>query len=141
MVMDPNYLKRIRDIRRRNVESRTKGVPLLFQEEAMIDLMLRNKVPTEMQHCVIKVHSKVKGTEHERYISAFNICAATFIKYGYQQPRSMTLTGKGMRNNLQHRREPDAGWKADRYKWLVNRLWRGYLERREKELASKRRRR
>lgn len=140
MAVDPNYIRRIRDIRRRNVEARAKGVPLIFQEEAMIDLMLRNKVPTQMQHCVIKVHSKVQGTAQERFISAFNICAATFIRYGYQQPRSTTLTGKGMRNNLQHRREPDAGWKKDRYNWLVNSLWRGYLERRSKELASKRRR-
>lgn len=137
MAVDPNYLKRMREIRRRNVEARAKGVPLLFQEEGMIDLMLRNKVPTQMQHCIIKVHQKVQGSEQERFISAFNICAATFIKWGYQQPRSMTLTGKGMRNNMQHRREPDAGWKADRYRWLVNRLWRGYLERRDKELKSR----
>jgi hypothetical protein len=135
---DPNYIRRIQDIRRRNVEARAKGKPLIFQETEMLDLILRNKIPTQMQHCIIKVQPKMQGSQHERFLSAFNICAAVFIKYGYQQSRSTVLTGKGMRNNLQHRREPDAGWKAQRYQWMVGNLWRGYLDRRQKELTKQR---
>ena len=133
----PNYIKRIQDIRNRNILSRTKGKPLIFPENQMLDLIYQRKVPTQMQHAILKIMQKVQGTEHERFVSAFNIGGAVFIKHGYQRPASTSLTGKGMRNNTRHRLEHDAGWKKSRYDALVARLWRGYLERKEQVAIAK----
>jgi hypothetical protein len=130
---DPNYIKRMQAIREKNVLSRTKGKPLLFRETQIIDLLIQNKVPTCMQHCCLKVMPKMIGTDHERFISAINICAAVFQKHGYMQLGSTTLTGKGMRNNTRHRLEVDAGRKSSTYKGIVERLWRGYMDRRVKD--------
>jgi hypothetical protein len=136
---DPNYIIRIQNIRERNILSRTKGKPLIFSENQIIDLMLQNKIPTQMQHCILKVFPKMQGTEHEKFVSASNICAAVFQRYGYMQPGSTVLTGKGMRNNTRHRLELDAGAKRSNYEALKNRLWRGYLDRRDRTLKQKKR--
>lgn len=126
---DPNYIKRIQAIRERNILSRTKGKALIFNEGQIIDLLVQNKIPTCMQHCCLKVMPKMVGSEHERFISSINICAAVFQKHGYMQSGRTTLTGKGMRNNTRHRLEVDAGRKAGTYRSIVERLWRGYMDR------------
>lgn len=136
---DPNYIKRIQLIRERNVLSRTKGKPLIFNETQIIDLMLQNKIPTCMQHCCLKVFPKMAGSEHEKFISAINICGAVFQKYGYMRVGSTVLTGKGIRNNSRHRLELDAGSKRAVYEALKNRLWRGYLDRRQRNLTQQKR--
>jgi hypothetical protein len=133
---DPNYIKRIQDIRERNVLSRTKGKPLIFNENQIIDLLLKSGIPTCMQHCIIKVFPKMQGSRHEKFISAFNICAAVFQRYGYMQHGRTVLTGKGVRNNTRHRLELDAGVKRSNYEALKNELWRGYLDRRERVLRQ-----
>ena len=130
---DPNYIKRIQAIREKNVLSRTKGKPLLFRELQIIDLLIQNKIPTCMQHCCLKVMPKMMGSDHEKFISAINICAAVFQKHGYMQLGSTVLTGKGMRNNTRHRLEVDAGRKSGSYKSIVDRLWRAYMDRRVRE--------
>jgi hypothetical protein len=136
---DPNYIKRIQVMRERNILSRTKGKPLIFRENQVIDLLMANKIPAQMQHCILKVFPKMQGSGHEKFISAVNICAAVFQKYGYMKPGVTTLTGKGLRNNMRHRLEVDAGRKKSQYDALKNGLWRGYLDRREKELQTKKR--
>jgi len=125
----PNYIQRFKDIRRQRVLSRAKGVPLRYEEDEMLKHISNNKVPTQMKHCVIAVEPKMQGTPHERYLSAFNICAAVFEKHGYQTPSTMGLTGKGLRNNMQHRREPDASFKNQRFDFLSKRLWQGHINR------------
>jgi hypothetical protein len=133
---DPNYIKRIQLIRERNVLSRTKGKPLIFNENQIIDLMLQNKIPTCMQHCCLKVFPKMAGTEHEKFISAINICAAVFQKYGYMRVGSTVLSGRGMRNNTRHRLELDAGTKHSQYEGLKSRLWRAFIDRRQRGLVQ-----
>lgn len=135
----PNYLIRMQQIRERNVLSRTKGKPLIFNESQLIDLMLQNKIPTCMQHCIIKVFPKMQGTEHEKFISAGNICAAVFQKYGYMKAGVTILTGKGLRNNTRHRLELDAGTKHAQYEALKTRLWRAFLDRRQRSLQQQKR--
>jgi hypothetical protein len=132
-----NYIKRIQDIRERNILSRTKGKPLIFNEGQIIDLMMQNLIPTCMQHCILKVFPKMSGSEHEKFISAVNICAAVFQKYGYMKPGVTILSGKGVRNNTRHRLEVDAGAKHASYDNLKIRLWRGYLDRRDRALKAK----
>jgi hypothetical protein len=133
---DPNYLKRISDIRERNILSRA-GKALIFRESEMIDLISQNKVPTQMQHCIIKVMPKMSGPEKEQFISAFNICGAVFQKHGYQKPRSTILTGKGLQNNLRHRREDGGGIKTSNYKSIEQRLWAAQVFRAEKDKEKK----
>jgi hypothetical protein len=53
------------------------------------------------------------------------------------QSGSTVLTGKGMRNNTRHRAEVDAGSKRSRYEAMKQRLWNGYLQRRESNLRQK----
>lgn len=133
------FIARIQNIRERNILSRTKGKPLIFSENELIDLMLQNKIPTCMQHCILKVFPKMEGTEHEKFISAGNICASVFQKYGYMKASSTVLTGKGLRNNYRHRLELDAGSKASAYKNLQDRLWRNFLDRRQRSLQQQKR--
>jgi hypothetical protein len=134
-----NFITRLQNIRERNILSRTKGKPLIFNENQLIDLMLQNKIPTCMQHCIIKVFPKMQGTEHEKFISAGNICAAVFQKYGYMKANSTVLTGRGLRNNTRHRLELDAGTKHAQYEALKNRLWRSFLDRRQRSLQQQKR--
>jgi len=127
--MAENFYDRFKQIRAQRVASRAKGVPLRYNEDEMLEKLKEAMIPTQMKHCVIAVEPKMAGTPHERYLSAFNICAAVFEKNGYQQPKTMNLTGKGLRNNMQHRREPDAGFKNSRFDFLTKRLWQGHLNR------------
>jgi hypothetical protein len=109
--------------------ARAKGVPLRYNEQEMLLKLKENIIPTQMKHCVIAVEPKMQGTPHERYLSAFNICAAVFEKNGYQVPKTMKLTGKGLRNNMQHRREPDNSFKNSRFDFMTKRLWQGHINR------------
>lgn len=128
----PAYLQRIIRVRHQNILRHSKGVALIFPEEDVIAMManMSRPVNTSMQHCVLKVFPKMKGSDHEKFISAFNICAATFTKHGYMSKgvQSLTLTSKGMQNNLRHRLEVHAGTKYNNYISLVNKLWKVYID-------------
>ncbi|MGL4400155.1 MAG: hypothetical protein ACRCXD_09830 [Luteolibacter sp.] len=95
----------------------------------MINLILLKRINTSMQHCVIKVMPKVQGGEKDKFLSAFNICGAVFEKYGYQKAGEMRLTPKGLRNNMRHRSEVDAGFKESRYDSMQERIWGAALRR------------
>ena len=79
---------------------------------------------------------KVQGSEHEKFISSFNICGAVFQKYGYMKAGGTTLTGKGMRNNTRHRLEVESGAKNGSYRTIEGRLWSSYIDRRKRELSQ-----
>lgn len=128
----PAYLQRIIRVRHQNLMRHSKGVPLIFPEEEVIAMManMSRPVNTSMQHCVLKVFPKMKGSDHEKFVSAFNICAATFVKHGYMTrgQQSLSLTAKGMQNNLRHRLEVHAGTKYNNYTSLVKKLWTVYID-------------
>ena len=79
---EPNYIRRLAKARTRRIEKRV-GKPMIFSEEAMLQLLIDRKVPTMVQHCILKVKKKVSGSDHEKFISAFNICGWVFQHYGY----------------------------------------------------------
>lgn len=103
---EPNYVRRIARVRTKRIEKRV-GKPMIFSEEAMLQLLMDRKVPTMVQHCILKVKDKVDGTPHEKFISAFNICGWVFQHYGYlsKSNTKMAMTGKGVKRNLRHQRE------------------------------------
>lgn len=133
---DLNYIQRMKDIRERNILLRA-GKALIFSEDQMVDLIAAKKVPTQMQHCIIKVMQKMPGNDKERFISAFNICGAVFQNHGYQQPGTTTLTPKGLQNNLRHRREVDGGTKSSNYRSIEQRLWAPSVDRSVKSKTQK----
>lgn len=122
--------------REKNIEKRV-GKALMWNETQIVDYLATDKVPTQMQHCILKVRDKVQGTDQEKFISAFNICGAVFTRNGYQQSNSMTLTSKGLRNNMMHRREIEAGEKRARYVSIVQRLYGPAIEDLKKEQDQK----
>jgi hypothetical protein len=122
-----NFFKRLRDLRQTRIEKRV-GRALIVPEEEMLDYISSRKVPTMMQHCILKVNKKVDGTPTEKFISAFNICTACFRRYGYMRS-AMTMTGRGVKRNRRHQREKEASSKKSRYNSLVNKLWVSSLRR------------
>lgn len=95
-----------------------------FGEQDIIEAIMDRKVPTQMQHCILKVYKKAKGgNRKEKYIGAFNICAATFSKHKYQKKDSLKLTAKGIRNNRRHQREKEATRKRVKWKHMNNQIW------------------
>jgi hypothetical protein len=130
----PNYVRRIAKARTKRIEKRV-GKKLIFSEESMLNLLLHRKVPTMVQHCILKVKEKVSGSEHERFVSAFNICGWVFQHYGYlrRSNSTMPMTGKGVKRNRQHQREKEASRKFSRYNTLVNKLWGQSLKALQKE--------
>jgi hypothetical protein len=127
-----NLIAREKQIRQQRIEARA-GSRLIYTEDAMINLILLKRINTSMQHCVIKVMTKVQGGEKDKFLSAFNICGAVFEKYGYQKSGEMRLTSKGLRNNMRHRSEVDAGFKESRYDSLQERVWGASLRRAAEE--------
>lgn len=116
--------------RRKSVEARA-GKKLIIPEGVMVLAIRENQVPTMMKHCVLAVMKKGKlgGSQKEQFLSAFNICAATFAKHGYLARRgSLRMTGHGMRRNRCHQREKVAANKKARYNGLVNKLWTPQLD-------------
>lgn len=128
-----NYIEREKQIRERNVRARAGGKALILSEDKIVDIIADRRMPTEMQHCIIKVLPKVSGSDKERFIAATNICQAVFQKNGYQTNGDTTLTPKGLKNNLRHRREVDNGFKESRYRAIEQRLWGGSVSRRLQE--------
>lgn len=128
MVTNSEYLERFKKIRAKRVRSRA-GKDLIFDEDRMIRALVDREVPTMMQHCILRVHPKMVGNDKERFLSAFNICAAVFQKNGYMRRRSFKMTGKGIKNNRRHQRETEAAGKRNRYIAIVNRLWRASMDR------------
>lgn len=130
--MASNYHARLAALRMARVRRRA-GKELIHNEEDMLDLIARNKVPVMVQHCVLKVMPKVGGNDREKFLSAFNICSATFSKHGYTQRNSMAMTGAGVKRNRRHQREKEASTKKTRYNNLVDRLWRAAIKRQQTE--------
>lgn len=144
---EPNYIRRLARTRTARIEKRV-GKPMIYSEEAMLQLLIDRKVPTMVQHCILKVKEKVQGSPHEKFISAFNICGWVFQHYGYLEKSNskMSMTGKGLKRNMQHQKEgkpikaksrngkpvkaakkkkpvKSAAQKAGEYKALVSQLW------------------
>lgn len=144
---EPNYIRRLARTRTARIEKRV-GKPMIYSEEAMLQLLIDRKVPTMVQHCILKVKEKVQGSPHEKFISAFNICGWVFQHYGYLEKSNskMSMTGKGLKRNMQHQKEgkpikaksrngkpvkaakkkkpvKSAEQKAGEYKALVSQLW------------------
>lgn len=119
MAEPKNLLSREQKIREKNILNRA-GKALIFNEPKILELMLNRKVPTQMQHCIIKVQQKMAGTDKEAFVSAFNICQAVFQNHGYQYPDSTTLTSKGLQNNMRHRREVGNSMKEARFRQMTS---------------------
>jgi len=132
MATRAEYLDRFRRIRHKRIIKRA-GKALIFDEEAMIRALADKKVPTMMQHCVIRVKPKMSGKDKEQYLSAFNICAAVFQKNGYMRKNSFTMTSKGQKNNSRHQREKEAGAKRSKFNSMTNRLWKTSIDMYKKE--------
>lgn len=130
-----NFWERMRRIRQKRIESRA-GKALIHEEMEMLEFIDGNKVPTMIQHCVLKVMKKVGGDEKEQFISAFNICSATFSKHGYTRPASMGMTGAGIKRNRRHQREKEASAKKARYNGLVRKLWASSIKRMKEDRAK-----
>lgn len=137
-VKEANYVRRIAKARTRRIEKRV-GKPMIFTEEAMLQLLRERKVPTMVQHCILKVTKKVKGSQHEKFVSAFNICGWVFQTYGYirKSNTQMPLTGKGVKRNRQHQREKESSKKFSEYNSLVRRLWGPSIAALNKEKTKK----
>jgi hypothetical protein len=118
--------------RQRRIQSNAGGKRLRYGQDQMLQLIDDNNVPVQMQHCVLKVYAKVKGSRQDKYLAAFNICAANFEGNGFQKEKSMKLTSKGLKNNRKHQREKNAASKKAKFKTLTNMTWRNEL----KQLAS-----
>ena len=102
---------------------------LLYYVPEMLPFLTDHKrVPTQMQHCMLKVFPKMEGDPKQKYVAAFNICAAVFEKNGYQKS-GLRLTGKGFRNNRRHQREEEVGYKREKFGALTERLWKNTLKR------------
>lgn len=145
-VQKKTYVDRIQKIRQIRLANRAKrerdiekrvGKKLMWNESQIVNYLATDKVPTQMQHCIIKVRDKVSGSDQEKLISAFNICGAVFTRNGYQQNLSMTLTSKGLRNNMMHRRELEAGDKRARYVSIVQRIYGAAIEDLKREADEK----
>lgn len=118
--------------RQKGIESRV-GKKLIVPEAAMVEMIRTNKVPTMIKHCVLallfKKKKRLPGTEKERFISAFNICCASFATHGYLDKRgSIRMTGRGMRRNRCHQREKVSNRKKGRYNGIVTKLWTPHLD-------------
>jgi len=126
------YLNRFKKIRAERIRRRA-GKDLIFDEDTMIGHLANDAVPTMMQHCVLQVRKKVEGNEHEKYISAYNICASVFQKYGYMKNESLVMTSKGTKNNNRHKKEKEAAGKKSKFLALTRRLWKKSIERYKEE--------
>jgi hypothetical protein len=131
----PNFFRRMMALRQKRIERRA-GKALIHDEEAILDFVSANKVPTMIQHCVLKVSKKVGGDGKEKFISAFNICSACFSKHGYTRAGTMGMTGKGLKRNRLHQREKEASSKKAKYNGLVTQLWANSIKQLDKERAS-----
>lgn len=124
-----NYYQRLSALRKKRIEQRA-GKALIITEEEMLEAIDKNKVPTMIQHCILKVSKKIGGNPKEAYLSAVNICGATFADYGYLRKRgSLSMTGKGVKRNRMHQREKEAPAKKARYLSMTQKNWRTALAR------------
>lgn len=131
--MKAGYYDRFARIRERRLRQQAGGKKLIFGEEEMLNHIRTNKVPAMMQHCILKVYKKTKGTDKEKFLGAYNICAAVFQNNGYMRKDDTMLTGKGIKNNRRHQQEKMAGYKKTKYRSLVQRIWSSSLRRIEKK--------
>lgn len=136
------YLDRFKQIRHKRVMKKA-GKALLVDEDTMLGLIAERKVPTMVQHCVLKVKKKMDlkhANEKDAYLSAFNICIWVFREYGYMRRNGFTMTGKGVKRNRLHQREKEAAQKRSKYDRLTNRLWRAAIADYNEEKRNRRRR-
>ena len=103
----------------------TKGgkKPPIFTVAQMMEHMRKKVIPTMVQHCILKVYPKISGGRRGKFHGAYNICVATFGKYGYLKNRSITKTGKGQLRYRLHQRERMRGRKRRMYENMVDKLF------------------
>lgn len=123
MARRETYKQRLKRVRQDRVERRAGGKDLIHDEDTMIELLAAKAVPVMVQHCVLKVVRKTKGSPKDRYLAAFNICSAVFQNNGYMKRGSMSMTGKGLKRNRMHQREKEAASKKGRFKSLTDQLY------------------
>lgn len=133
MAEQRNHWERLKKRRNKKVVQRAGGKKMIHSEDEMLDHIRNKKVPTMMQHCVVKVYKKMKGNGRERFLAAYNICAAVFQNNGYLKSEQMSMTGKGLKNNRRHQRESEASRKKSKYKGMVSSLWEHSIKRLEKQ--------
>lgn len=91
---------------------------------AMLLLLRKKKVPTMVQHCILRVYPKMKGTPLSKFSGAYNICTAVFQDNGYLSESSPTkMTGKGATRNRKHQRESVAGRKTRLFDAVVEKIF------------------
>lgn len=122
-----SYKERLQRARKRRLQKRA-GKKLIHDEEEMLNFIADKKVPVMVQHCVLKVFDKMKGSPKDKYLAAFNICSAVFQGNGYLKQRKMSMTGKGLKRNRMHQREQKAGSKKSKYKSLTKAIWEKNLK-------------
>lgn len=114
--------------RRTKRGSSTTNKPPIFSQKVMLKHLNQNLLPAMVNHCIIKVYKKVKGGKRAKFYAAYNICLATFQKYGYMQEKSLRRTAKGMKRNRKHQRESARGRKRRVYETMVTSIWGKELE-------------
>lgn len=134
MAKTANFHKRMTALRHKRILARA-GKALIHEEGEILELIEANRVPTMIQHCILKVSKKLGGNEREAFISAVNICSATFSKYGYTNA-GMKMTGKGIKRNRRHQREKEASGKKGRYNGKVRKLWAASIKRMKEERSQ-----
>lgn len=128
-----NYHDRLVKRREKRVVKKASGKDLIFNEFEMLDFIRGNQVPVMVQHCILKVYRKMRGSGRERFLSAFNICSAVFQNNGYLWEGRLKMSGKGVKRNRMHQREKEASSKRGKYKRMIDVLWRSALNRQERK--------
>lgn len=130
MAKEKVFYDRFAKIRKERIEKRVSR-NLIYDEDEMLRMLMDRKVPTMIQHCILKVSKKVKGGGRAKYLSAFNICVSVFAKYGYiknTKGKGIEQTGKGTKRNRLHQNETDAGTKNSAYQAITSNLWSSSID-------------
>lgn len=102
---------------------------------AMVQILRQKRVPTMVQHCILKVYPQMRGNQLQKFHGAYNICAANFQDNGYLHAESVTkMTGKGAKRNRMHQREKVSGRKRRLFTAVVEKIFgKIFLKLEEKE--------
>lgn len=104
---------------------------------AMVLLLRKKRVPTMVQHCVLKVYPQMRGNQLQKFSAAYNICLAVFQDYGYLAESSPTkMTGKGVARNRKHQRENVAGRKKRLFDAVVQKIFGGIFKKLDEKDAQ-----
>jgi hypothetical protein len=117
-------LKKLHEAKKKKVIKKAKKhVPKIPFAE-MVLLLRKKKVPTMVQHCILKVYPKMHGNQLQRFHKAYNICVAVFQKHGYMFESSPTkMTGKGVSRNRKHQRETISGRKSRLFDAVIDKIF------------------